>query len=422
MYWLVSYERFIGDGYDEVSIRLGSSESKYIKLITKFNLFDLESRKLVRVKLDEFSELMRGHEIKNVWLRDGCRELFSLSNSSYHRLEMCNIQDILPMHTVFRNEYNGNIRSKDQCTMYMVEYTSEYIVALDHLGRVSVLSFDDALIQLEAGCEYIKCNLGIDDVRELSKGRNVYIENHKMIEYTENSGKYTERIKDSERDNSVREMIGSGGYYVGSNGVLTITGDPVTITCNNCDKIIVSDKSSFDFTKFVVIGGSCKSTPDGFLSYAKKLETLRLPQGIQRLGARNLSFTNMTKIDLRMYSRLRTLGWLSLSNNYLLTEVYFPDNVTKLGLCCRYNRELRTMLLPKKCISLQSDVFDTNVKLERIGLPEGKFSIPGLDKVHPDSIFNSLKEIYATNENYDMAKRMADMAGHKVSIIVGERA
>lgn len=422
MYWLVSYERFIGDGYDEVSIRLGSSESKYIKLITKFNLFDLESRKLVRLKLDEFSELMRGHKIKNVWLRDGSKELFSLSNSSYHGLEMCNIQDILPMHTVFRNEYNGNIRSKDQCTMYMIEYTSEYIVALDHLGRVSVLSFDDALIQLEAGCEYIKCNLGIDDVRELSKGRNVYIENHKMIEYTENSGKYTERIKDSERDNSVREMIGSGGYYVGSNGVLTITGDPVTITCNNCDKIIVSDRSSFDVTEFVVIGGSCKSTPDGFLSYAKKLETLRLPQGIQRLGARNLSFTNMTKIDLRMYSRLRTLGWLSLSNNYLLTEVYFPDNVTKLGVCCRYNRELRTMLLPKKCISLQSDVFATNVKLEQIGLPEGKFSIPGLDKVHPDSIFNSLKEIYATNENYDMAKRMAEMAGHKVSIIVGERA
>lgn len=217
------------------------------------------------------------------------------------------------------------------------------------------------------------------------------------------------------------ELKSTGGYSIGKNGVLTITGNPVSIVCRDCYEILVDvlDYHSRRI-KIIDISGKCKTIPSDFADDCRVLEVLRLPSGIRRIEDLNFNNTFLEKLDLRMYKKLRTIGWNTFSYNRVLKEAYLPDNLYEITMNFSYNPVLETILLPKNMIEMSVHILINNPSLKRLGLPAGDFRIEGrVDG--PCRNLSNLQEIYATNKNYDTALKIAGMSGHIVKIVVGKR-
>lgn len=422
MYWLVSYERDRNDEYMGISHSFSDIQTEeYLKKIKKFNLFDMQSRRRCKFGLELFIQELKRGNIKNVWLKDGCTELFS-SRKIYLFGNDSNILSAGPVQCILRNISSSASAYREKNHVFAIEYSSDYLVMLDYLGREKVMSFDDAATQLYIGCNPIRSNLCREDLQKISKGRSKDVEESAKLTYIESSKAYVDKIEKAKAANQVVEITSDGGYHIGSNGVLTITGNPESIVCRDCWEILVDilDYHSRRI-KIIDISGKCKTIPRDFADDCRVLEVLRLPSGIQRIGDSNFNNTLLEKLDLRMYKKLRTIGWETFSRNRVLKEAYLPDNLGRILQNFSENPVLETILLPKNMVEMSVFTLISNPSLKRLGLPAGDFRIDGRVN-EPCSNLSNLEEIYATKKNYDRALEIVRMAGHNVKIIVGDRA
>lgn len=422
MYWLVSYERdredeYIGSFHSFSDIRT----EEYLKKIKKFNMFDMKSRKKCKFGLELFIQELKRGNIKNVWIKDGCTELFSSCKTSVFGADS-NIMSAGPVQCVRKDFNRGLFVYREKNYVSAIEYSSDYLVLLDYLGREKIMSFEDADVQLYHCHNTVMSNLRLEDLQKISKGRNKDVEEYSKLTYIASSKNYSDKIEEAGMANHVVELTSAGGYHIGSNGVLTITGNPESIVCRDCSEILVDSLGYHSRNiKIIDISGKCKTIPRDFADDCRVLEVLRLPSGIQRIGASNFNDTFLKKLDLRMYKKLRTVGWGTFSRNRVLKEAYLPDNLGKLLQSLSENPVLETILLPKNMIEMSVIVLTSNPSLKRLGLPAGDFRLDGKVNGHCSNLSN-LREIYATKENYDRALDIVRMAGHNVKIIVGERA
>lgn len=421
MYWLVSYEREYGDGFGYSNNKLdGYTTSDYLRAVTRFNLFDMSSRRLCRFDLNTFCKLLKSGQTKNIWLQDGCNELFGENNTYNSFIGRCNIRSIDPIKCVLRYPDSGKAYYTDKFNLAVIEYTPDYLVALNYLGRVKHMSFDDAIIQFSARNYEVLSNVGINDIKLISRGRSISVEDHAKLTYIQSSKEHIDIIEKSNRANQIKDITSSGGYHIGSNGVLTITSEPESIVCKNCSEVVMSRDDSFERLKIVDIAGTCKELPDRFASRALNLSAIRLPIDIRKIGSQSFNWTSIEKLDLRVYTKLRTIRWESFCNNGKLKEVYLPDNLTRVVQTFMNNPKLETILLPRNCKEVSKDIFHSNTSLKRIGLPVERFRLsPSYYK--SDSPLRQLEELYTTKENYDMALEIAQLSGHSITIRVGNR-
>lgn len=422
MYWLVSYEIPMDVAIDGEKIRLDiNTLERYFYSITTLNVFNLTSRKMEAIELSKFIDLIKLNKIQNVWI-DGS-DLFKKDRNT-GVVSSC-LRSVEPLWAYCRGIQRKRmyLRHYAKYDLAVIEYTSEYLITLNYGGKVSVLSFEDVIVQL-SGDDFrsADCNLSLSDIQELRDGKHKNLSEIKRATRVEVSGEHLKKVRETETINSVKDITTSGGYHIASNGVLTITGSPNIIVCRECYDIVVGVDSSFADIQLMNIEGKCKILPEFFGARMGRATTFKLPDGLQRIGSHCFTCTKMDRFDLRKYTKVREIGKRSFCENQSLKELYLPDNVTKIITSCKENSNMEVLLLPRNCRELALDVLFSSISLRKLGLPEKRFSIhEGNPYSSLENCIVSLVEIYTTKENYGLAKEIVRFCRRDVKIIVGNR-
>ena len=160
----------------------------------------------------------------------------------------------------------------------------------------------------------------------------------------------------------------------------------------------------------IILPNTIEELGDFSLYYTEKLESIKLPSNLKKIGNQAFFSSGLKELDLSNLTNLEYIGDYAFNNSQIEGNLVIPDSLTYLGYYSFGGNNLKSVVLSKNLVELQDRTFFANTNLI-------SFTFRGTNtKVGSINIFykHANPTIYVPKGSLDWYKSFSYLTNYKI--------